>query len=135
MALVGPKTYYGYDSNNECVAQCTAPDATTLINPEEVKKAVEDIITAFTESLEEVTNQLRGLTKDTDEALIVKGTKMTETVEQTADAISQIPAQVESSIGELYDNAVEAHRILQEKANEQAREAVSSASGVVRVSE
>lgn len=135
MALVGPKTYYGYDSNNECVAQCTAPDAKTLIDPEQVKKAVDDVIAAFKESLTEVTDQLRGLTADTDEALIVKGTKMTDDVNNTADAISQIPAQVEDSIGQLYDQAVEAHKLLQEEANNKAREAVANASGVVRVSE
>ena len=129
---VEPITYRGYDSNGDCIAQCTAPDAKTMINPEEVKNAVEAVINAFKDSLGDVSKQLKNLTEDTDDALIVKGTKMTETVEQTATSIAEIPAQVETSLGELYDNAVEAHRQLQEEANRKAREAVAGTSGVVR---
>ena len=130
MALKGPITYTGYDSENKEVATCTAVDATTLLYPEQVKTVIEAVVEAFNTALSNSANDLRALTKDTDEALVVKGTKLTETVEDTATTIDSIPAQVEASFKELYQASITAHDQLQTEINKQAKATLEGHSGV-----
>ena len=131
--MVSPRSYYGYDQASNCVASCTAMDATTLLNPNEVKAAIENLENVFTEEMSRIASSLRDMTTDATEAVIVQGTSMSGTIEDTAQAIIQIPSQVSSSFAELYDYSVQVHDALQEKANEEAYNAVKSASGVVTV--
>jgi len=130
MALKGPITYTGYDSEGKAVATCTAVDANTLLDPQEVKTAIDAVVKAFNETLTNSMNGLRDLTADTDEAIVVKGTKLTDTVNQTADEIGKIPEQVESSFEELYQASIEAHDYIQTEINKQAHDAVQARSDV-----
>ena len=132
--MVSPRTYYGYNNEGKCVASATALDATTLLNPAEVKAAVDNLDNVFTTEMTSIATALRNMTTDANEAVIVQGTSMSGTIEDTAAAILQIPGQVSGSFSELYGLSVQRHDMLQEQANEEARNAVASAGGVVRVS-
>ena len=131
--MVSPRTFYGYDNESRCVASATALDATTLLDPAEVKAAVDNLENVFSTEMTSIATALHNMTQDANEAVIVQGTSMSGTIDDTATAISQIPGQVSSSISELYGLACQVHDSLQEQANEEARAAVSRASGVVRV--
>lgn len=132
--MLSPRTYYGYDNESRCVASATALDANTLLNPAEVKAAVDNLENVFTTEMTSIATALHNMTQDANESVIVQGTSMAGTIEDTATAIVQIPGQVSSSFSELYSYSVQVHDVLQEQANEEARSAVAGASGVVRVS-
>ena len=59
---------------------------------------------------------------------------MDEVIEDTADALDKVPAQIYDSISGLYTEAEAAHDKIQTAANEEARNAAASYTGVVRVS-
>jgi len=131
--MLTPKTYRGYDSDGKCVIEYTAVDANDYINPAEVQTAIDKVKTAFTEQMKDVGDKLRAITADASEAIIVQGTKMDEVIEDTADALDQVPGQIYDSISGLYAEAEAAHDKIQTAANEEARNAAASYSGVVRV--
>ncbi len=118
--MVSPKTYRGYNSENKCISQCTAVDANTLINPAEVKKAIENVKTVFAEQMDNVAKALTNVTEDASEAVIVQGTDMTKTIEDTALVLKNLSTEVTSGIDTLYDYAVQAHDKLQESKNNEA---------------
>ena len=41
--MESPKTYHGYDSDDNCITTVTADDATNYINPDEVKQAIDNL--------------------------------------------------------------------------------------------
>ena len=131
--MLSPRTYYGYNNESKCIASATALDATTLLDPAEVKAAVDNLENVFSTEMSSIATALRNMTTDANEAVIVQGTSMSGTIEDTATAISQIPGQVSSSFSELYSYSCQVHDSLQEQANEEARAAVAGKSGVVRV--
>ena len=131
--MLAPRKYYGYNRESKCIASCQAEDATTKINPVEVLKALENLESVFTESMNRIASALRDMSNDANEAIIVQGTKMTGAIEDTADSIAQIPSQVVESFHELYEASIRKHDELQQWANEQAYKAVKTHSGVVRV--
>lgn len=132
--MLTPKTYKGYDSDGKCVIEYTAVDANDYINPAEVQAGIDKVKAAFTEQMKEVGDKLRAITADASEAIIVQGTKMDEVIEDTADALDKVPAQIYDSISGLYTEAEAAHDKIQTAANEEARNAAASYTGVVRVS-
>ena len=127
-----PKSYSGYDSNGQKVSGATARNATDHINPQDVAKAIEKINTVATEEINRITTAIAKLTDDTNEAIIVQGTKMTATFEDVNSGIKEIPKQIVSSIEELKTMAEKAHDDLQRQFNEAARNACYG-NGVVDV--
>ena len=132
--MVTPNTYVGYDKDGQQICSCPATDANTYINPEEVKAGIENVISVVSEEMTKVSKALQDVAPDADTAVIVQGTKMTETIEQTCDALGSLSGTFGDSISGLYDQAMAVHDKLQNQANQEARSAVSSTSGVVRVS-
>ena len=132
--MLSPRSCYGYNDEGKCVASGTATDATTLLNPAEVKAAVANLEAVFTEEMQRIASALRDMTADANESVIVQGTKMDKPIEETVTAILQIPGQVSSSYSELGAYAEQVHDALQQKANDEVYNSVRSASGVVRVS-
>ena len=118
-----PKTYKGYDSNNQHVITVTARNATDYINPQEVEAAIEKIKTVATEEIEIITNSLGKLTEDANDAIIVQGTKMTGTFEEITAGIKTIPDQIAEALAELKELAKKQHEELQEQFNETAKAA------------
>ena len=120
---VSPKSYSGYDSNNQRVSSATARNATDYINPQDVAKAIEKVKTVATEEIERVTTALGKLTEDANDAIIVQGTKKTATFEEVVSGIKTIPNQIVDSIDELKTMAEQAHDELQNQFNEAAKNA------------
>ena len=129
-----PRTYRGYNSDGKCVAKTTAQDANKWINPAEVKKAIEKVESVFTEQMNGVGNSLQNIVDDAEEAVIVQGTDMGKTIEETAKAIKALPKQAMEGIKTLYEYSIQAHDNLQKQANNYAYNQVAGTSGVVRIS-
>jgi len=133
--MVSPRTFHGYKNVNgteQEVASCAAKDATEYLDPNEVKSAIDNLINVFQEEMNNIANALRDTTKDTNEAIIVQGTKMTGTVEDTADSIAKIPSQVVESFQQLYTTAVQTRDAIQDELNEAAYASVYNC-GVDRI--
>lgn len=120
---VSPKTYNGYDSNNQHVVTVTARNATDYINPQEVATAIEKVKTVATEEIGIISNSLGKLTEDANDAIIVQGTKMTGTFEEIITGIKTIPDQIAESLAELKTIAQQQHDELQNQFNETAKAA------------
>lgn len=129
-----PRTYRGYNNEGTCVAKCSAQDANKWINPAEVQQAINNVEQIFTEQMRTVGNALQNIEYDAEEAIIVQGTNMGKTIEDTVRAINMLPGQAMQGISELYEYSVQAHDNLQQQANNYAYNQAASANGVVRVS-
>lgn len=127
-----PKTYRGVDSEGKVVTQCTAYDANGYINPAEVQAAIENVKAVFEEQLKSVADSLRDVSTDAKDAIIVQGTDMAGTIEDTATLLTSISSQVTQGIDQLYGYAVQAHDQLQINENNKAYNACI-ASNVVSV--
>ena len=131
--MESPKTYHGYDSDDNCITTVTADDATNYINPDEVKQAIDNLEAVLKEQFKGISDALRGIEQDANEAVIVQGTKMSGTIEETCNALDAIPSSVMSQIGDLYNESVQVHDQLQTEFNEKAKNAAWG-NNVVRVS-
>ena len=118
--LESPRTYRGYNSNNEVVITKQAANANGEINPTEVKQAIENVKAVFDEQMNGVARALRNISQDADEAIVIEGTKMNDTIEETAQVLTQIGPQITQGIDTLYDLSVEAHNKIQQNFNNQA---------------
>lgn len=118
--LESPRTYRGYNSNNELVITKQAANANNEINPTEVKQAIENVKAVFDEQMNGVARALRNISQDADEAIVIEGTKMNDTIEETAQVLTQIGPQITQGIDTLYDLSVEAHNKIQQNFNNQA---------------
>lgn len=118
--LESPRTYRGYNSNNEVVITKQAANANNEINPTEVKQAIENVKAVFDEQMNGVARALRNISQDADEAIVVEGTKMNDTIEETANLLTQIGPQITQGIDALYGLSVEAHNKIQQNFNNQA---------------
>lgn len=132
MGLVSPKTYRGYNDNNEVLITKTAVDANTQLNPAEVKKEIENVKAVFDEQMNGIARALKNISEDAGESIVVEGTKMNGTIEDTAQVLSQLGSQVTQGIDTLYDYSVEAHNKLQENNNNAAYNACRI-NGVTRI--
>lgn len=121
--MESPKTYHGYDKDGQCITSKTAEDANNYINPEEVKQAITNLENVLKEQFKGITDALRGIEQDANEAVIVQGTKMGGTIDETCTAIEGIPDQIMSGISGLYDASVTAHDQIQMTLNENAKSA------------
>lgn len=132
--MESPKTYYGFDETGGCVSTAPAKDANNDINPSEVQAAINNLKNVFSEQLTDVARELRAISQDADEAIIVQGTSMAQSIEDAATLLTQLPTQVTAGIDDLYGYAVEAHDHLQTGYNNKAYAEAASHPGVVRVS-
>ena len=119
--MESPKTYHGYDKDGKCITTSPAEDANNYLNPEEVKQAITNLENVLKEQFKGITDALRGIEQDANEAVIVQGTKMSGTIEETCTAIDGIPEQIMSGISELYDASVSAHDEIQRTLNDTAK--------------
>ena len=103
------------------------------INPDEVKQAIDNLEAVLKEQFKGISDALRGIEQDANEAVIVQGTKMSGTIEETCNALDAIPSSVMSQIGDLYNESVQVHDQLQVEFNEKAKNAAWG-NNVVRVS-
>ena len=118
--MVSPVTYRGYDKDGTCITQHTGVDANTQINPAEVKAAIDNVKAVFDEQMQAVATSLTKISEDAEEAIIVQGTNMGQTIEDTANVLKELGGQVTAGIDTLYDYAVQAHDKLQENNNNRA---------------
>lgn len=134
---VNPKTYTGYggESNQEVITSKTAINADQLLDPSKVSAAVKVIKDTVDECMKNTGNELEGLTKDTDKAVVAKGASMSDTLTQTADYLYDIPEQVDAALDGLVEAAVDARNALQTEINKQVKDMVSSTAGVTHVEE
>ena len=129
-----PKTFHGYDEDDDCIATETAEDANNYLNPEEVKAALAKLEAVLKEQFKGIVDALRAIEQDANEAVIVQGTKMGGTIEDTCEALEAIPDSILGEIGDLYNEAVIAHDEIQRTLNDNAKSSAWNHSGVVRVS-
>ena len=130
--MESPKTYHGYDETGKCVVSATATDANTVLNPADVKAAIDNVKSAFEDQFKAIADALRGVSTDASEAVIVEGTNMKGTIEDTATLLTQVSGQVTQGIDGLYDLAVNAHDEIQAKFNTDAYNACR-VTGVVAI--
>ncbi len=114
------KTYYGYDATGKNVSSSTAEDANNYINPSEVQAAITNVKNAFEDQFKSIADALRDVSTDASEAVIVEGTNMKGTIEDTATLLTQVSGQVTQGIDSLFDLAVDAHDKIQKELNERA---------------
>ena len=136
---VKPIKYTGKNDEGEVITSQKGPDADTYLNPEEVSAAIDHVVEVFNDAFvnegSSVVNQLRSVIGDSEEAVIVKGLKMTETIEQTADAIAGIPGQVEEQLAPYKKAALNARNEIQNQINDEVKKQVSGTAGVTHVEE
>jgi hypothetical protein len=80
-----------------------------------------------------ICNALNNIAPDADEAIIVQGTKMTETIEEICTALKEIPASIVNSVSEISLQAQTVHDQLQDSENTYAHNIVASYDGVQSV--
>ncbi len=132
--MESPKTYNGYDSNNEKICYCTAEDAKKYINPDEIKKKIDEAKTTLKTGLDSVCKGLDSVAHDASTAMIVNGASMAPAIEDTINYINTIPPAIEAQLDGFYQETISVHDEIQRQLNDQAENAVRSTSGVVRVS-
>lgn len=133
--MVEIKRYIGFDKENKQIATCMATDANTLLNPEEVKQAIDNVESVTNTEMDTISAALINLSDDAVDAIIVQGTNMASTIEDTAKALKDVGKGIKGTLEELYDLSVEAHDKLQSDFNTKAYNAVAATSGVVSVRE
>lgn len=133
--MVEIKRYIGFDKENKQIATCMATDANTLLNPEEVKQAIDNVESVTNTEMDTISAALINLSDDAVDAIIVQGTNMASTIEDTAKALKDVGKVIKGTLEEIYDLAVEAHDKLQSDFNTKAYNAVAATSGVVSVRE
>lgn len=107
--MESPKAYYGYDETGKCITSAKAQDANDFINPAEVQAAITNVKNTFEDQFKAIADALRDVSTDASEAVIVEGTNMKGTIEDTATLLTQVSGQVTQGIDALYDLAVAAH--------------------------
>lgn len=132
--MVAPKTYTGYDKDGKAVAHVTGVDANEYINPDEVQTAIDKVGTVAEEQMKTISSALNGISGEAADAVIVQGTKMDTVIEEVSKALDSVAGSIKDSLSDMYTQAVKAHDTLQNQANDEAYNAVASASGVVSVS-
>ena len=132
--MVAPKTYTGYDKDGKAVANATGVDANEYINPDEVQTAIDKVGTVAEEQMKTISSALKGISGEAADAVIVQGTKMDTVIEEVSKALDSVAGSIKDSLSDMYTQAVKAHDTLQNQANDEAYNAVASASGVVSVS-
>lgn len=132
--MVAPKTYTGYDKDGKAVANATGVDANEYINPDEVQTAIDKVGTVAEEQMKTISSALNGISGEAADAVIVQGTKMDTVIEEASKALDSVAGSIKDSLSDMYTQAVKAHDTLQNQANDEAYNAVASASGVVSVS-
>lgn len=132
--MESPKTYNGYDSNNEKICYCTADDAKNFINPDEIKVKIDEAKTTINTGLTSVCKGLDSVEHDASTAMIVNGASMAPAIEDTINYINTIPPAIEAQLDGFYQETISVHDEIQRQLNDQAENAVRSTSGVVRVS-
>ena len=130
--MVSPKTWTGYDKDGNVLCRVNAVDANEYINPAEVRAAIDNVKATAEEGIQSIITAINNVEPEASEAVIVQGTKMTETINQTCDALREIPDGIAGAIEELYNMAVREHDRLQNEANDAAYNGAMIA-GVVSV--
>lgn len=128
------KTYRGYDSQNQCIVTCTANDANTYINPTDVANAVKKVQDVASTDFPPIVSALKDIMEEEKQAIVIKGTKMTETVEQIAEVLNTFPGQLADSLTDLVSKAESEHDRIQKEMNDAAYSACKGTAGVVSVS-
>ena len=117
---VSPMSYHGYDSEGKCVSSATAEDATNYIDPAAVAAAVDKVESVAEEEIELVASDLKKLMDDSEDSIIVQGTKMTATFEEVISGIKTIPGQIGGSLADLKTLAQQARDKKQNELNQKA---------------
>lgn len=117
---VSPMSYRGYDSEGKCVSSATAEDATNYIDPAAVAAAVDKVESVAEEEIELVASDLKKLMDDSEDSIIVQGTKMTATFEDVISGIKTIPGQIGGSLADLKTLAQQARDQKQNELNQKA---------------
>lgn len=131
--MLNPRTYNGYDKDGKLVGSCTAVDANTLINPEEVQAQIDNIVKVVDEQMQVISNALENISEDATDAVIVQGTNMSEIISETSSALDSVSGEVKENVQEAYNLSVQAHDKLQEQLNTDAYNTMSSTANVVSV--
>lgn len=129
-----PETYMGWSADGKLVKTLRANDANQQLNPAEVKTAVENFKTVTTEQINNIKKKLLNVCEDADLAVIVSGTKTSESIEEFANSLDTYKEAMIKICESLYEKSSVKHDQLQDINNTNARDTVASTAGVVRVS-
>lgn len=128
-----PKTYTGYDKDNNVIAKKTAEDADNYINMSDVDAKIKDISDAMADGIKSISTQLSKYSADSDEALLVEGANMKKPIEDLIEGMGTLPSTVEGDLSDIKAEIAKAHDKKQEELNNEAYNAVKNTSGVTSV--
>lgn len=131
--MTAPITYRGYSSDGNLVTTVTAVNADTYINPSEVKSAIDNLESVAEEQMNNICNALNNVAPDADEAVIIQGTKMTDTIEEICTTLKSLPSTLSDSLTEIYTQSVSVHDSKQEDENSIAYTKAASTENVAKV--
>ncbi len=132
--MESPRTFTGYGQDGSKLISRTGRDANQDINPQEVQSAIENVKTVFAQEMSSLANSLMNISSDAEDSVVVQGTNMGATIEETATLITQVPDSVMAGIDSLYEYAVQAHDSLQSNYNNAAYNECVNTNGVVSIS-
>ena len=119
---VAIETWAGYNDEGEEVKRYKAADATKDIDPEEVKKAIENVREKCDEEFSSITKKLEGLTDAALNALRIEGTTLQDYIDQISDIVTQFGSEIASKLEPLIKKAEDEHDRLQRQYNNDAKE-------------
>ncbi len=127
--MIDNETYCGYDKEGNCKTRCTAVDATTeYINPEEVKKAIEDLEKTVSDGFKRIGKAISKVSCG-KQTLSAADTSMQPVIDSVAESIAggtsdddvaPIAVQMSAALDDVYTRAVEAHNDIQKQLNSNA---------------
>lgn len=140
-----PRKYAGIsgDTNERIVTRQAADASNDYIDPEEIKKAIENLKQVINTGLKNIGSAIADI-RCGDEALVVADKTMQPIIDEAAEQIagdvksdeySPIVKQIESSLDQIYENAVDVHDDIQQQLNKQAEKScwVSNVSRVIEL--
>ena len=129
MDLLEPKTYPIKNAAGEKVGSVTAADATEIIDPNAVAAKIKEINSLVSSEIKKTKKVLNGYAEDSTEAIIIEGASMKKPIDELADAIGEVPGDIESLLADVQSECEKAHSEIQEANNEAAKEEAERRSG------
>ena len=136
--LTQPIRIYVYDKDDKLISTVEAAIVKNLINPDEVKNAVDNVKDVIEEGFSTISTALANeALPDAENAIVVEGTNTSSLFDEVTAALTDgtLSNQVTPSIDDMYTLAVEKHNSFQEEANENARTSANGVSGKVKTKE
>jgi len=123
---VAIETWAGYDEEGKEIKRVKAADATKDIDPEEIKKAIENVKQKCDEEFDSINTKLTGLTDGALNALRIEGTTLQDYIDQISEIVKNFGTEIADKLEPLVDKAQKEHDKLQKQYNNDAESSAAS---------